>query len=177
MNFLRKALLSALFSTAVLYMAAWTGQPVSQLHVDGRYLKDTQGNIVDLHGFAQTYSPYFNELGTRWTNYNVSGCLSYNKAVIDSILSRGWQMNFMRLHMDPYWSNKPGVTTKGESDISAFSMERFKAYLYQVFIPMAEYAASKGLYVVMRPPGVCPDTLRQGDAYQKYLLQIWGYVA
>jgi beta-xylosidase len=174
---LKKVLFAVLLLCSCNGASAWPGMAMPRLHVDGRYLKDTQGNIVNLHGFAQTYSPYFNELGTRWTNYNVSGCLRYNQGLIDSILSRGWKMNFMRLHMDPYWSNKPGVTTKGESDISAFSMERFKAYLYQVFIPMAEYAAAKGLYVIMRPPGVCPDTLRQGDAYQKYLLQVWSYVA
>lgn len=150
---------------------------LSPLHVDGRYLKDDNGNVVNLHGFAQTYSPWFNERGTKWSNYDVAGCLSYNKQKIDEILAAGWKMDFVRLHMDPYWSNKPWVQTTGENDISAFDFERFKTYLDEVFVPMAEYAAEKGLYVVMRPPGVCPEKIAVGDAYHLYLKKVWGHVA
>jgi len=154
---------------------AWVGSPTPRLHVDGRYLKDPHGNIVNLHGFAQTYSPYFNN--NAWNNYDVKGCLNYNKGLIDGILAAGWKVNFIRLHMDPYWSNIPGASVTGENDISAFSFDRFKTALDSVFIPMAEYAISKGLYVIMRPPGVCPDTISVGDAYNKYLVKVWGYVA
>ena len=104
-------------------------------------------------------------------------CLAYNQSLIDDILAAGWKMDFVRLHMDPYWSNIPGRHTKGENDISAFSMERFKKYLDEVFVPMAEYAIGKGLYVIMRPPGVCPMNIRVGDDYQKYLMQVWDYVS
>ena len=38
-----------------------------------------------MHGFAQTYSPYFNQ--NAWNNYDVSGCLSYNKRLIDQMQS------------------------------------------------------------------------------------------
>ena len=156
---------------------AWEGMAMPQLHVEGRYLKDPHGNIVNLHGFAQTYSPWFNEEGQKWTDYNVYNCLRYNKGIIYGVMSAGWKANFLRLHMDPYWSNVPGASVTGESDISAFSFDRFKTYLNSVFIPMAEYAISKGLYVIMRPPGVCPDSLAVGDAYNKYLVKVWGYVA
>lgn len=156
---------------------AWPGMDMPPLRVDGRYLKDDAGNIVNLHGFAQTYSPWFNERGTKWTNYDVNGCLEYNKKKIDEMLEAGWKMNFIRLHMDPYWSNTPGVSTTGENDISAFDFNRFRTYLSQVFIPMAEYAISKGLYVVMRPPGVCPENIEIGDSYHKYLKRVWGYVS
>lgn len=156
---------------------AWEGMPMPQLHVEGRYLKDVSGHIVNLHGFAQTYSPWFNEQNSKWTNFDVAACLTYNQGLIDGILQAGWKMNFIRLHMDPYWSNTPGVQVNGENDISAFDFNRFKTYLDQVFIPMAEYAISKGLYVVMRPPGVCPEEIAIGDAYQQYLIQVWGYVS
>ncbi|WP_461629979.1 glycoside hydrolase family 5 protein [Labilibaculum euxinus] len=156
---------------------AWEEMPMPQLHVEGRYLKDVSGHIVNLHGFAQTYSPWFNEQNSKWTNFDVAACLTYNQGLIDGILQAGWEMNFIRLHMDPYWSNTPGVQVNGENDISAFDFNRFKTYLDQVFIPMAEYAISKGLYVVMRPPGVCPEEIAIGDAYQQYLIQVWGYVA
>ena len=39
---------------------------VGELHVDGRYLKDEQGNIVNLHGIAQTYSPWFNRVNDQY---------------------------------------------------------------------------------------------------------------
>jgi hypothetical protein len=63
--------------------------PTPRLHTRGRYLKNPHGNIVILHGFAQTYSPWFNERGTKWTGYDVAGCLAYNKSIIDSILNAG----------------------------------------------------------------------------------------
>src|SRR5665647_233134 len=136
--------LSVLFQINNVF--AWEGMPMPQLHVEGRYLKDPQGNIVNLHGFAQTYSPWFNEQGKYWTNYNVAGCLSYNKGLIDKITAAGWKANFIRMHMDPYWSNNPGQSTTGENDISAFNFTRFKKYLDEVFVPMAEYIISKGMY-------------------------------
>ncbi|GAO28863.1 chitin binding protein [Geofilum rubicundum JCM 15548] len=58
---------------------AWEGMPLPPLKVEGRYLTDTHGNVVNLHGFAQTYSPWFNERGTKWNNYDVAGCLTYNQ--------------------------------------------------------------------------------------------------
>ena len=86
-------------------------------------------------------------------------------------------MKFIRIHMDPYWSNSPGKPVTGESDISAFDFERFEKYLDQVFVPMVEYAISKEIYVIMRPPGVCPKNITIGDDYQKYLLKVWEHVA
>jgi hypothetical protein len=107
----------------------------------------------------------------------VEGCLRYNKGIIDGIMDAGWKMTFVRQHMDPYWSNTPGKQTTGEGDISAFDFERFKKYLDEVFVPMAEYAIGKGLYVVMRPPGVCPEQISVGGEYHQYLKRVWAYVA
>ena len=131
-------------------------EALSPLHVEGPHLVNAEGRRVVLHGFAQTYSPWFNEQGTRWTGLDVNGCLSYNKGLIDDIMAAGWKMDFCRLHMDPHWSNvlPQGVYYVAESDIRYFDFERFKKYLDEVFVPMAEYMQAKGLYVVMRPPGV-----------------------
>lgn len=156
---------------------AWIGMYMPKLHIEGKFLCDENGNHVNLHGFGQTYSPWFNEMGTKWTNYNVANCIYYNKTVIAKILKKDWKVNWMRLHMDPYWSNTPGVQTTGESDIHAFDMERFKTYFESVFMKMAQYAEGKGLYIVMRPPGVCPEDITPGDAYQKYLIKVWTHVA
>ena len=139
---------------------------------------DEDGHHVNLHGFGQTYSPWFNEMGSKWNNYDVKACLDYNKDILDGVMDRaGWKMTYIRMHMDPYWSNTPGMWPDGEGDISAFNFERFAKYLDSVFIPMAEYAISKGLYVVMRPPGVCPEKIEIGGRYHDYLKTVWGYVA
>ncbi len=149
-------------------------KPAPLLRVEGRYLKDATGKIVNLHGFVQTYSPFFNN--NAWNNYNVSGCLSYNKRMIDEILGAGWKMNFVRLHMDPYWSTTPGSQGRYEGH-EYFEEARFRKYLDEVFVPMAEYAASKGLFVVMRPPGVCPEKIAVNDDYNEYLNLVWGIVS
>lgn len=165
---------------AVLMMLTTTTALMAQLsalHVEGPFLVDENGRRHNLHGFAQTFSPWFNEQGSQWSNYNVSACLAYNKGIIDKILQAGWKMTFVRQHMDPYWSNTPGRQVTGENDISAFDFNRFKTYLNSVFVPMAEYAISKGLYVVMRPPGVCPENIEVGGTYHRYLKKVWAHVA
>lgn len=174
-NFIKWCLVLLVF-LQVNQVLAWEGMPMPKLHVEGRYLKDSTGHIVNLHGFAQTYSPWFNEQNSQWNNYNVDGCLNYNQGIIDDILNAGWEMNFVRLHMDPYWSNTPGCSGRYEGE-ECFNEARFVKYLDEVFVPMAEYAVSKGLYVVMRPPGVCPEDIEVGGIYQEYLLKVWDIVA
>lgn len=178
---------------------AWRGMRMPELFVKGRYLmaKDVNGNdsIVNLHGFGQTYSAYFN--GYAWCKdsygnvlwgktHDAAACVKWNKEQISKMLDAGWMVNWMRLHMDPHWSNNETKVKQwenanpgkyyGENNIVAFDMELFKKYLDQVFIPMAEYAIENGIYVVMRPPGVCPENLAIGDDYQQYLIKVWTYV-
>ena len=146
---------------------------LKRLHVDGRYLVDADGQTVNLHGFAQTYSPFFNN--NAWGNYDVDACLRYNQLMTDRVLAAGWEVNFIRQHMDPYWSS-PGASTEAEAHMF-YNEERFKKYLDIVFVPMAEFAISRGFYVVMRPPGVCPKEIKVGDKYQEYLVKIWDIVS
>lgn len=145
---------------------------LKQLRVKGRYLVDADGQTVNLHGFAQTYSPFFNN--NAWGNYDVDACLRYNQLMTDRVLAAGWEVNFIRQHMDPYWSS-PGASTEAEAHMF-YNEERFKKYLDIVFVPMAEFAISRGFYVVMRPPGVCPEEIKVGDKYQEYLVKIWDIV-
>lgn len=169
----------AFWASSFFPVLAWEGMPLPPLSVEGRYLTDTHGNVVNLHGFAQTYSPWFNEQGTKWSDYDVAGCLTYNQGLIDDILDAGWMMNFVRLHMDPYWSNTPGCTPDGHELPNCFNEDRFRKYLDEVFIPMAEYAISKGLYVIMRPPGVSPEVIGVEDEYNyaEYLMTVWDIVS
>lgn len=143
------------------------------LQVVGRYLKNEKGEIVNLHGFAQTFSPFFNQ--NSWNNYDVSGCLSYNQECFTGVLAAGWKVNFVRQHMDPYWSS-PGAPDEAHAH-AYYDRTRFMKYLNLVFIPMAEYAIRRGCYVVMRPPGVCPETIAVEDEYNKYLIDIWNIVS
>lgn len=146
-----------------------------ELNVVGRYLKDSEGNIVNLHGFGQTYSPFFNDFA--WNDYDVEGCLRHNKSMIDQVLAAGWRMNFIRMHMDPYWSDDTSKESVRYEGHERFSEERFRKYLDEVFVPMAEYAVSKGLYVVMRPPGVSPEKIALEDDYQAFLIKVWDIVS
>ena len=145
------------------------------LNVVGRYLKDAEGKVVNLHGFGQTFSPFFNN--GAWDNYDVAACLRYNKGLIDQILAAGWRMNFVRMHMDPYWSDDPNQQSVRYEGHERFSEARFKKYLNEVFVPMAEYAIGKGLFVVFRPPGVSPEKIAVYDDYQTFLIKVWDIVS
>ena len=146
---------------------------LARLHVDGRHLKDAEGNIVNLHGFVQTFSPFFND--NQWSDYNVEACLEYNQGMIDKILEAGWKVNLIRQHMDPYWSS-PGEPSENEAHLY-YDEVKFKKYLDEVFVPMAEYAIRKGFYVIMRPPGVCPQVIEKDGDYYNYLFRIWEIVS
>lgn len=153
-----------------------------QLRVDGRFLIDPCGNKVLLHGVAITPSPWFNGGAIdewRWNNYDVNGCLDYNKGVMDKLTNaeEDWYLNYIRLHIDPYWTNNVGVSTEGEEDISQFNFERFKTAIDDVIIPLIAHAKLRGMYVILRPPGVCPRDLDVGDGYYDYLNTIWDYVS
>ena len=151
------------------------------LHVDGKYLKDEAGNVVNLHGMAQTYSPWFNSQGGtnfQWGDYDVAGCLRVNQKKLQKIYDNGWCMDFVRLHMDPHWTmtNAPAGTQEGEAHIY-YDEEKFKKYLDEVFVPMAEFMQEHGMRVLMRPPGVCPEVIALHDSYYDYMLNVWTIVA
>ena len=70
----------------------------------------------------------------------------------------------------------PAVSSRdasGEADIRKFNPTRLTNYLKTLYFPIARKALNHGMYVVVRPPGVCPGNLKVGDYYQKYLLTVW----
>jgi len=182
--------LGKLICVAVCAMlpSAATGQVafgnLQPLHVDGNQLKDPQGNVVVLHGVMDTPSPYFNNY--RWggssTDGNLSSCVNYfNKlftAITDS--TSGAYCNLFRLHLDPCWTNDPNKQSdgkeSGEADISRYSGARLTKYMRSLYWKIAAQAMKHGLYVIMRPPGVCPGTIQVGGDYQNYLLDVWDRV-
>ena len=167
------------------------------LHVDGNYLKDEQGNKVVLHGVMDTPNTYFN--GGRWQgskaqgwwdDYNDTGaknCRTYFKKLFTAITNneQGAYCTLFRLHLDPAWTNGSSGAWKvdskekgdGEADISKYTGSRLTKFLTSLFVPLAEDAMGHGMYVIMRPPGVCPEYIQVGGSYQKFLLDVWDRVS
>ena len=180
---------------ACLALGAWAQgvSPLPTLHTEGRWLVDKHGNQVVLHGVMDTPSNYFN--GGRWEgskalgwwdHYNDTGaanCLAYFEKLFDGMQQA--KCDVFRLHMDPAWTNDPDESyvypgskgqssdATGEASISRFNPARYDKFLPQVYLKLAEMAMNHGMYVVVRPPGVCPRDLKVGDYYNDYLLYIW----
>lgn len=154
------------------------------LHVEGRFLKDVSGNTVNLHGVMDTPNRYFN--GWRWQGWepgydvgDVKDCLPYFTKMFDAITDteQGSWCNIFRLHLDPCWTNNPNKSSDGEADISAFDKSRLSTFLDTLFNNIAKDAHEHGMYVVMRPPGVCPQVINVGGDYYKYLMTVWDVVS
>lgn len=158
---------------------------VAPLHVSGNQLNDQYGNKVVLHGVMDTPNPYFNK--NRWgyacNDGTVQSCINYFDKIFTAITNTrsGAYCNIFRLHLDPCWTNDPAKQSSGsdtgEANISRFSSSRLQKYLNSLYWPIAKKAIGHGLYVVVRPPGVCPKDLRVGDAYQQYLKTVWDIVS
>ena len=156
------------------------------LHVEGKHLKDINGNTVVLHGVMDTPSAWFN--GGRWGwDYNSSGvtrCIEYfNKlytAITDTV--NGAYCNVFRLHLEPAWTNDNSYTYcektgDGEANIQHFNPARLKTYMKQLYWKLIANAVKHGLYVIVRPPGVCPSNIQVGDVYNNYLMEVWDIVS
>ena len=174
---------------------------LSPLHVDGRFLKDESGNKVVLHGVMDTPSMWFNgetladgsHVSFWQGGYNDTGaknCKNYFEAIFDVITDneKGANCKLFRLHLDPAWTNgndgawsvdeREKVEDKGsEAYFGKYTGSRLTKYLTSLYIPIAQKAILHGMYVIMRPPGVCPGDIYVGGSYQKYLLDVWDRVS
>ena len=194
-------------SVAMPAEAQQTVAGLPPLHVDGRFFKDEQGNKVVLHGVMDTPNNYFNGgrwEGSKakgwWDHYNSVGetnCIAYFDAIFTAITNyeKGAYCNIFRLHLDPAWTNGndnawprderekyyyDGGTRKehtGEDDFSKYTGSRLDKYLNSLYIKIAQRAMKNRMYVIMRPPGVCPRTIYVGGSYQKFLLDVWDRVS
>lgn len=158
------------------------------IHVEGNKLVDECGNQVVLHGVMDTPNNYFNS--GRWNLDWTTGAYSSPSAIPNvkeyfhklftalGSQDKGVYCNIFRLHMDPCWTNDPNISSSGkENDITAFSKERLKYHLENLYFPLAKDAIEHGMYVIMRPPGVCPEEIKVGDAYNEYLKTVWDIVS
>ena len=183
--------MAAAMMTAMMW--AQGVKPLPTLHVEGRWLVDSHGNHVVLHGVMDTPNMYFN--GWRWgspwsgTNYDANGvskCLAYFEKLFTGMEKS--KCTIFRLHLDPAWTNDPSETyvysgsvgqaagVSGEADIKKFNPNRLKTFLNSLYWPLIQKAMNHGMYVVVRPPGVCPHDLKVGDYYNQYLMTVWDIV-
>lgn len=166
------------------------------LHVDGNHLKDPYGNKVVLHGVMDTPSPYFN--GYRWggsaSDSNIGSCVTYFNKLFTAITDHesGAYCNIFRLHLDPCWTNgsenawpvdarevqynDKGEVDQGECNFSRYTGARLTKYMRSLYWKIANQGLKHGLYIIMRPPGVCPHNIYVGGSYQKFLLDVWDRV-
>ena len=171
-------------------------KPLPTLHVEGKWLADQEGNHVVLHGVMDTPNMYFNDWrwGSPWdgsnTGYNTTGvikCLNYFEKILTALEQA--KCNVFRLHLDPAWTNDPSSSytysgaadqpaeATSEADISKFNPNRLRTFLSSLYWPLMQKAMNHGMYVVVRPPGVCPPNLKVGDYYQQYLMTVWDIVS
>ena len=186
-NLLRKLCLLVLMLPCMVHAQQYVFGTTPALHVDGNVLKDPSGNTVVLHGVMDTPSPYFNSYrwGEWWggfTDEAVTRCKDYFDKITTAITSpeKGTYCNLFRLHLDPCWTNDPNKTATGsgqEDDISRFSADRLRTYFNSLYLPIALNALSKGMYVIIRPPGVFPQSVNVGGEYNNYLMTVWNIVS
>lgn len=172
----KKLLLS--LALALMSMAGHAADNLPDLHVEGKNLVDSEGKTVVLHGVMDTPNRYFN--GNRWGTggYSVSDvkpCLDYFEKMFTAITDKekGAYCTVFRLHMDPCWTNNNAPAGTGENNIQYFSETRYKTFLSRLYVKLVEKALAHGLYVIVRPPGVCPKNIKVGDEYQAYLKKVW----
>ena len=200
-NNMKKNIITWLMLLSCITISAQGIMPLPTLHVEGRWLVDKHGNQVVLHGVMDTPNMYFNDWrwGKPWTdgtNYNDAGaskCLLYFEKLFVGMEQA--KCNVFRLHMDPAWTNDESITATGfsktikndktiiidpngqevdgEADISHFSETRYRHWLTTLYLELAKKAMNHGMFVVVRPPGVCPHDLKVGDYYNQYLMSIW----
>ena len=172
----KKLLLS--LALALMSMAGHAADNLPGLRVEGKNLVDSEGKTIVLHGVMDTPNRYFN--GNRWGmgGYEVGDetpCLNYFEKMFTAITDKnqGAYCTVFRLHMDPCWTNYNAPVGTQENNIQYFSEKRYKTFLSRLYVKLVQKALAHGLYVIVRPPGVCPQNIKVGDEYQTYLKNVW----
>ena len=142
------------------------------LHVEGRYLKNSKGDIVTLHGYMAVLDPGFQAEEYKWEGYDVAACLKNKKAATDRLLASGWKMDFVRFGLDAYW-----FSDDYNDQVGSFNFNRFKKYFEELFLPLIEYYHEKGIYTLLWPQQGTPELIEFGDKNQEQQLLMWNYVS
>jgi len=165
---MKTRLFLSLFITLItLSIQAHTLEP---LHVDGRYLKNSKGDIVTLHGYMTSLDSWFQAEDFKFDNYDFEGALINKKAATDSVLATGWKMDYVRFLFSDYYFDK-GDGYKG------FDLGLFKKYLDEFCLPLIDYYHEKGIYTILLPPTSSPILIEDGDEFQNFLLILWDCIS
>ena len=157
--------------TAMLFALAHFSQAhnLEPLHVDGRYLKNSKGDIVTLHGLQKTVHPWGDRMGAIWVGDDYEGAVKYQKEWIDSLLMVDWKIDYIRLGIgDEFMVNQA---------TQQYDFDNFKrrSVFNKVYIPFIDYLNSKGIYAVLNYGGGCD--IKIGDLNQQRSLEFWDYVS
>ena len=137
------------------------------LHVDGRYMKNSKGDIVTLHGYCSDWGNLYFDIPE--VRDGAEKDLLLFKITTDSILNSGWKVDYARLHFLNHLTSP--------SDFDGFVRNNlFETY----YLPRIEYLNSKGIYVLLMADiaDIADEYLRYvGDLRYQGLLKYWNYVS
>ncbi|MBR1667680.1 MAG: cellulase family glycosylhydrolase, partial [Bacteroidaceae bacterium] len=148
-------------------------QDLEPLHVDGRYLKNPKGDIVTLHGLMMAVGDGWCEERKFWQGEDYEGAVRYEKQWVDSVLTLGWKIDYIRILVTNGWISE---NASGAYDLGAFKRNN---NFEKVYVPIIEHLNSKGIYAVLYYDGIRPeDDLHQiGDQAQQYAIEFWDYIS
>lgn len=161
---------------------AWTGMPMSKLHVSGNQLVNSSGQPVLLSGWHQPSGSY-------WTYQNSSyylnrnggnrhaATLEYLKEITDTFTStsgkygssHGWYMNQVRLFIDR--------EDMGDVAAGTYNFAGLQTVTQNVIIPYINYAKTKGVYVTLGLDFTILNNQATTQANLDKFNQIWGYLS
>ena len=143
------------------------------LHVDGRYLKNSKGDIVTLHGLMMAVSGFWCEEGAYWINDDYEGGVKYETQWVDSLLALDWKIDYIRILVCNEW-----ITDKATGEYNLGALKE-NGYFEKLYIPIIEHLNSKGIYAVLYYDGIRPkdDLWRIGDKSQQLAIEFWDYIS
>ena len=161
-----------LLFTLLAITGACKAHNLEPLHVDGRYLKNSKGDIVTLHGYMAVLDPWFQAEEYRWEGYDVATCLKNKKAAINRLLESDWKIDYVRFGLDAYWFSDDYTDQAGTVDFV-----RFKKYFEELFLPLIDYYHEKGIYTLLWLQQGTPETIEMGDKNHELVLSMWDYIS
>lgn len=167
---------------------AYVGSTTPRLTANGRFLQDTSGKAVVLHGWMQPTETWFNGEGNRYSNptdwnntANVAGMLNFLRDAATVMTdtnpkygrSHGWYTTFVRVNVD----NPGGWTAEG----GLVNASQFNGWIQNFVVPYANHLRSRGLYLVLCATGPIntPNNGARncGPVEQQRLITFWQTVA
>lgn len=161
---------------------AWTGMPMTKLHVSGNQLVNSSGEPVLLSGWHQPGGSYWTyQSSSYYLNRNGgnrhAAILDYLKDITNTFTdtspkygnSHGWYMNQVRLFIDR--------EDMGDVAAGTYNFAGVQAFTQNVLIPYIEYARTKGLYVTIGLDFTFQNDRATTQSNLDKFNQIWGYLA